>query len=246
MHRFFCPQNNFDSETIIISDSSEVHHIKDVLRLKTGEQIQLFNNEGKEVAATILSIKKNSVSARRDLVLPPQRNDQPLIILACAVPKKAKFEYIIEKCTELGIDEIIPLKTQRTEGTGKLQAMDKKLTRYQTVAINAAKQSARRRVPVIHKLSSFTNALKEINNETIALIPCLSGDRQSLVDVQIDFKKIKRILYFIGPEGDFTPEELKEALSLGCIPVTLGPTVLKVDTAAISVMSFLNILKNKN
>ena len=118
----------------------------------------------------------------------------------------------------------------------------KKALRYQTVAINASKQSKRTIIPIIHPITKFSDVLKSIDKNVAAFIPCLLGKRKKLCDVFKTNSTYKKIVFFIGPEGDFTPQEIESALSAGCITVSLGDTVLKVDTAAISVIAFANFL----
>jgi len=118
---------------------------------------------------------------------------------------------------------------------------DKKNARYQTVALNAAKQSQRADLPIVQKVSKLSDVLKTLDKNTLALIPHLTGRRETLPQVFKKLKNHKRILFFIGPEGDFAPEEIDQAIKAGCLPVSLGATVLKVDTAAISAVSFARL-----
>src|SRR3990167_2184159 len=150
MHRFFSPQSNLNSSQITITDSSEIHHMRDVLRLKEGDTVAIFDGSGKEALGKIFRSKKNEIVIAINSVkdLKPSRNVR--VILACAIPKKAKFEFIVEKCAELGVDEIIPMCTKRTEFRGDDERVGKKANRYKTVAVNAAKQSKRSTIPTIH------------------------------------------------------------------------------------------------
>lgn len=242
MHRFFSPNLTATTHALEITDSREIHHLKNVLRLKKDNVITIFNGKGAEGQAIIQLVSESCIKLHLDAIS-VEAPKKFLIILACAIPKKAKFETIIEKCTELGVDEIIPIKTQRTEFALSIERMAKKNARYQTVAINAAKQSKRKTVPVIHPITDFKKALETFSGvETLSFIPCLTGNRVSLPQA---FQKLstpaQKIIIFIGPEGDFTPEEVKTAVQSGCVPVSLGETVLKVDTAAISAISFAKL-----
>lgn len=114
MHRFYCPQSDFSTKEVVITDKNELHHLGDVLRLKKGDRIGLFNDKNQEASGTILSNNAQKVCVHISSVQ-KIKTQWPSIILACAVPHKGKFELIIEKTTELGVDEIIPLKTKRTE-----------------------------------------------------------------------------------------------------------------------------------
>ena len=115
MNRFYCPHIQFEHlQTFQITDNNELHHLKNVLRLKPHQQIIVFNGEGKAATATILEVTKNSATVRIEKIHADVSQSRISIVLACAIPKKAKFETIIEKCTELNITEIVPLKTERT------------------------------------------------------------------------------------------------------------------------------------
>lgn len=237
MHRFFCPNQDLSSPVVDLTDPGELHHLKNVLRLKSGSPVRLFDGKGKEATGKILMARQNLVRVEIDNVLTEQQGGGPLVILACAIPKKSKFETIIEKCTELGVSEIIPLITERTEAALTESQKLKKLARYRTVALNAAKQSQRKVIPVINPVTPFKEFLKKLSRNEATFIPCLTGNNKSLADV---FKKLTappEVTFLIGPEGDFTQKEVHAAKEAGCRPVSLGSTVLKVDTAAITVVA---------
>jgi 16S rRNA (uracil1498-N3)-methyltransferase len=243
MHRAYAKQIPLDTDVIVIHDTQEIHHLKDVLRLKKGSRLCVFNGQGQEAEGEILSITKDRVEiARLSFRQTDVGEGRPRIILACAVPKHTKFEWIIEKAVELGVDEVVPLKTARTEFHVTRDRAMRKNERYHTVAVNAAKQSKRLTVPVIHPFTEFSQALGLVNSETCALIPCLLGDRTGLARA-VAQGSAQRIIVFIGPEGDFTPEEVSAAIQAGAVAVSLGDTVLKVETAALSVLAFLTFLK---
>jgi 16S rRNA (uracil1498-N3)-methyltransferase len=241
MHRFYCPQADFASKTVRISDPHEIHHIKDVLRLKAGDKLCIFNGKNEEGMAVIVSIKDTDVAVRIDSVRQAAAGNTR-IILACAVPKKAKFEFIIEKCTELGVDEIIPLKTKRTEVIFSKEKNPAKQERFQKVAVNAAKQCGRLNIPKIHAMMPLADALKNLDPKGIALIPSLNGQPRHIRDVLHPAQEASVITIFIGPEGDFTPDEVELAAAAGCQKVSLGTTVLKVDTAAIFTVALARFL----
>ena len=246
MHRFYCPQSEFSSTEVVITDKKELHHLHDVLRLKKGDPVCLFNDKNEEARGIILasSPQKVRVQIRSvEKIKPPL----PSIILACAIPRKGKFERIIEKATELGVDEIIPLKTQRTEIKINNERTPKKILRYQTVAINAAKQSGRTTVPRIHRINDFFSVLEHLthrdamNRVATIFIPSLSGQRKNLLETFKEIKTPKNIAFCIGPEGDFTPEEYTLAKKYGCQPVSLGKTILKIETAALPAVACTNL-----
>ncbi len=244
MHRFFCPHTDLEKATVEINDPHEIHHLKNVLRLKINDPIRIFNNRGDEIAGTILVITPKKVEVHRDSVLPLPLPKSPLIILACAIPQKSKFEFIVEKGTELGVDEVFPLKTERTEISLKGEHRERKKSRYSTVAVNAAKQCGRRFVPVIQPITDFKDVLPKLGRDDLGLMACLRAERSSLFEVlsQERRKGHKRIFFLIGPEGDFAPQEVRLALDSGFRAISLGANVLKVETAALAVLAVSHLI----
>ena len=241
MYRFYCADADFSKPTVVIADTHEIHHIKDVLRLKKGSLIQIFNARSQQADAVIEQIKETMIQVNVGAV--KQNEDGGAkIILACAPPKKGKFEFIIEKCTELGVDTIIPLKTKRTEVVFTDDKMAGKLNRFEAVAVNAAKQSKRIKVPHIQPMTSLLQVLKELDPKGVHLFPSLHGHPKHIADVLLKADKHQQVTIFIGPEGDFTPDEVELAIKHGCIPVSLGDTVLKVETAAIAAVALAKFL----
>lgn len=238
MQRFFSSVEKLVNDQVVFLGGSEHRHLTQVLRLRVGEEISLFNGKGFSALAKIQQIQKEQTaviirSVQKDEIILPR------LVLACAIPKRAKFEFIIEKCTELGIDEIIPLITERTEVRPSGSQFAKIHDRYSKVAINAAKQCKRSLLPRI----SFPKSLFEIFElppDGLNFIPWLDEKDRSIKTVLQEHPNPQTIRFFIGPEGDFSPKEVKAALHWGCHPVTLGPTVLKVDTAAIGLTALFH------
>ena len=240
MYRFYCSDADFTKSSIIITDTHEIHHMKDVLRLKKDALIQIFNAKSEQADVMIEDINEATIHARVQTVK-QEKIARAKIILACAPPKKGKFEFIIEKCTELGVDEIIPLKTQRSEVVFSEDKMAGKLSRFEAVAVNAAKQSKRTRLPRICPMTTLSKVLQDLDPHGVHLFPSLHGHTQHMTDVLLKGAS-GPVTIFIGPEGDFTPDELKLAIKHGCVPVTLGDTVLKVETAAIAAVALVKFL----
>ncbi len=242
MHRFIAPNTNLDTKHLTITDTKEIHHLTNVLRLKKENEIAVFNGQGDEALAKIENITAHNITLSIISCVKKSQNNRLSLTLACAIPKKAKFETIIEKCTELGVDRIIPVITERTEVRLSDERKEKKHERYQAIAINAAKQCQRNFLPQIDSPKSFSEILKKLTPHDAAFIPCLTGKRKNLINAFVLTPQQKNAFFFIGPEGDFTPEELSAAVSAGCIPVTLGPNILKVDTAAICAIACAKLL----
>jgi 16S rRNA (uracil1498-N3)-methyltransferase len=239
MHRTYAENTDLTSDQISITNHEEIHHLRDVLRINIGDQITIFNGNGEEADAEILSIQKDIIRTR-SLTYRRTNTSTRHVILACAIPKRSKFELIVEKATELGVDEIIPLNTERTEFHFTNDRADRKHERYRAVAISAAKQCQRLTVPNIHPITSFQDVFDLAGPATTIFIPCLIGDRQSFCQAITQSAK-SNMIFLIGPEGDFSNNEVEYAISKKAIPVSLGNNVLRVETAAISVLAFTQL-----
>ncbi len=233
-HRFFCPFGHEERE-VMLCDPDELQHLSKVLRLKVGDQVELINGCGGMASGCLKDIARSAACIIINEASFTSKSDPLKVTLACAIPKKAKFETIIEKCTELGVDRIIPLITERTEVDLTHDRIGKKSERYERVALNAAKQSRRLWFPQIDAPMDFNEAIKTLSSTRAKLlIPWLEGKRLPLMEAMADSPD-GEVVFLIGPEGDFTKAEVDMAIDLGAIPVTLGINVLKVDTAAIAV-----------
>ena len=241
MHRTYIKDADLSKKNIRITDSNEVHHIAHVMRLGVGGSINVFNAAGDMASVVISGIEDNIIigeikSVERMVV------NGARIVLACAIPKRVKFEEIIEKATELGVDEIIPLKTARSEVFIKDDKAAVKESRFMKVAVAAAKQSGRGQVPVIKPMMPLKEALSVFSSDAVKLFPSLHGHPTHIREEIARVSRQGKVVIFIGPEGDFTPQEVDMAVKAGCVPVSLGQTVLRVDTAAISSVALARYL----
>ena len=237
MQRFFCPSLQQISALAGIDDAAEVHHLTRVLRLKEGEAVELLNGQGLAGRGRIACLGKDRVDVQIDAVETAPAPAAPRCILACAIPKRSKFETIIEKATELGVDEIVPLVTARTE----YHTSRDKAERFDEVMRSAARQSRRLWFPRVHPVMPFTRSVEVLAVEGNRLfIPWLEGGRVLLKDAfaALPLPAPSAIVFFIGPEGDFTPPEAALLIGRGAVPVSLGATILRVETAAIAVAAY--------
>lgn len=247
MHRFYCANLSEGLRQICVNDPDEVHHLARVLRLSAGDDIELLNGRGGLALAKIQHVSKTDVATEILRYCEAPLDSHAPIVLACALPKRSKFDDIIEKCTELGVDQIIPLITERTEVSPSQDALSRMNARFNKIAQSGSKQCKRLRFPLIHQALSLQAAvdLFAVERNTL-LIPWLEGERRSLKEAWqasgVGGNK-GAIVFFIGPEGDFTPEEAAYACCKGAIPVSLGDTILRVETAAIAVTSFARFIQ---
>lgn len=240
MHRFFIPHQNISGDKIIITDKAQLHHIRDVLRLRPSEAIAVFDGKSNEY-----SVSLEQASAKEAILKIKDKRKAPgirsiRVSVACAIPKKSKFDDIVDKLTQLGVDRIIPLKTERVIVKLNRRKAIHKLERWEKIALSAAQQSQRHNLPAVEQIKDIKEVLSEAKEHDLKLIPTLTGERKSLKEVFAG-SEFKNILIFIGPEGDFSPEEVELAKRAGCIPVSLGDLVLRVETAAVAVASFIKI-----
>jgi 16S rRNA (uracil1498-N3)-methyltransferase len=240
MSRFYVPEGNIRKNEITI-DGKEAHHIIDVMRLKETDKVVVFDGTGNEYTGFIKGIDPHlkNVSVEVVRVERPAPESIPEVILAQAIPKKSKMDYIVEKASELGASRVIPLVTERTIVRPDSASSKRKVERWRKIAVAAAKQCGRTSIPKITKISTYGEALKNIDQYDLAIMACLSGEtvsiRESLAGI-----KAGKIIVFIGPEGDFTDGEIEMFNESNCKHVSLGQRVLKSDTAGLFVLSVLN------
>lgn len=248
MNKFFCKNSDIQADTIIISDKEDVHHIKNVLRLKKDESIEVSDETGNEYICEICRIENEVHLVIKNKIPSTGKNQEMELTVAVAIPKKGKIDDIIDKLVQLGAHRVIPLKTERV-----IVKLDKhkeaiRFSRWKKIALCAAKQCKRNDLPVIEPVKSFKEVLANSSGFDLKLIPHLSGSRRGLKDVLDKFTKEKQnlaVIVLIGPEGDFSEEEVNLALSAGFLPITLGSLVLRVDTAAIAVASFIRLYAHR-
>jgi len=236
MHRFRTGQIP-GSDTITISDTGQIHHLKDVLRLAAGDEITVFDDTW-ECRCTIDHITKHEVVCAinaRKKAGPPEVK----FTIACALPKKGMDE-IIDKLTQLGVDAIIPMHTERVVVKLNEEKDRERVGRWRRLAQSAAEQSRRSSIPEVKGFTEFKEVISHADQYDLKLIPNLEGERKRLGEVITGFRSGK-IIVLIGPEGDFTPEEVKTAMQSGFVPVSLGSQVLRVDTAAVAVAAYIRM-----
>jgi len=241
MHRLYCPSQNISDNKIIIDNKDQVHHAKNVLRLKVNEEVVIFDDEGNEYRSILEeSLPKSMIFQVKDkekFILNPSKIK---ITVACAIPKDSRMDEIIDKLTQLGAQRIIPLETERV-----IVKLDKhkgilRQERWKKIAFNASLQSQRNTLPILEPIKNIKQLLSDSGSFDLKLIPTLTGERKPLKEI-LKESKPKNILVIIGPEGDFTTEEVNSAIKMGCIPVSLGDLVLRVETAAVAVASFIRL-----
>lgn len=241
MHRLYCPSQNISGGKITIDDRGQVHHARDVLRLKLNEEVIVFDDKGNEYSSILEKALPGSmvfdIKGRSKFLRNPKK---VAITVACAIPKDSRMDEVIDKLTQLGVERIIPMETERVIVKLDKHKKELRLERWRKIALNASQQSQRNTLPILGPVRNIKELLSEAATFDLKLIPTLAGERRPLKEV-LSGAKAKEILVMIGPEGDFTDAELETARKYGCIPVSLGDSVLRVDTAAIAAAAFIRL-----
>lgn len=238
-HRFYIPASDWDLDQLTLSPE-EAHHCLDVMRCAVGDRIIVFNGEGVEVEAEITSAGKKEVTLKSFLVSqtdpPPAR-----LTLGQAIPKGKNMDLIIQKATELGAAKIIPLLSERTVVQLDAADLEKKREKWQRVAIEACKQCGQNWLPEVATPLTIDQFTKKTGDD-FRLVAAISPSAQSLKAIlneyseENDSRPVAATL-MVGPEGDFTPAEVSTAIGAGFVPLSLGPIILRSETAAIYALS---------
>ena len=243
MHRFYIAPERWNIDRLAL-DEDETHHLTDVLRMQPGERAVVFDGRGHEATVEIVTISKRAT----ELKLLQQAKTPPLnchITLGQAIPKGKNMDLIVQKATELGASAIVPLLSERTVVQVEPGEAAKKQEKWQGIAIEAAKQCGQNWLPAIHAPQSPKDFFQKGDKFDLMLIASLQPDAIHPKQVLAEYLaerggKPASVLVLVGPEGDFTPAELSLAKGSGCRPITLGPIVLRTETAALYSLSVLS------
>jgi len=231
MRRFFAPLDSF-TDGVVTLDADETRHLRDVLRLRPGDRVAVFDGAGGEFACDIVKIEKRSAMLAVVKRLDPASPESPLdLTLAAAILKHDRFDLVIQKAVELGVSSLIPLDVIRFDVRGKDAA--KRLSRWRRITFEATKQCGRARLMEIAQPESFTAVMNDADPSATVMFserdggPLPSGIGKG------------KITAFIGPVGGWDDSELYAARERGIPIVTLGGRIVRAETAAISIAAIL-------
>jgi 16S rRNA (uracil1498-N3)-methyltransferase len=245
MHRFYISPEDWNHRALRLA-GAEAHHARDVLRLRVGEKLVIFNGRGHEITAEIVDLGNDEIGLRKlhEAETPPL---QCRIVLGQAIPKGKNMELIVQKAVEIGAAEIAPIISDRTIVQIDSESAAQKRSKWQQIAIEAAKQCGQNWLPHVHAPRKPSELFSVTSDEPfdLRLIGSLQPGAQHLKKVLANYsnehqRRPRSVLMLVGPEGDFTPAELALARRHGCQPITLGPIILRVETAAIYCLSILS------
>jgi 16S rRNA (uracil1498-N3)-methyltransferase len=243
MHRFYVAPEKWNPDALALT-GPEAHHCRTVLRLDAGDKVVVFDGRGREVTAEIISASASEIRVRKL----HEAKSAPLrcqITLGQAIPKGKNMDLIVQKAVEIGAAEIAPILSDRTVVRLDEESAASKQAKWQTVAIEAAKQCGQNWLPQVHAPQTMAQFFEHRRRFDLQLIGSLQSDAVHLKNILAEYSAEHRdrptsVLMLVGPEGDFTPAELSLARSHGCRPITLGPIVLRVETASIYCLSILS------
>ena len=236
--RFFVSPDQIKESRVRIT-GPDVSHIARVLRLGRGSALTILDGRGKSYAAVIQELGRDEVLCEINKELPSTPACPVKVTLVQGIPKGDKMDLIIQKGTELGVSRVIPLICSRSVVRLAGDRLPRKQERWQRIALEAAKQCRRPDVPEVAEPAELDGVLGSLPAHCTALIPWEEENKVSLKDLLHEIKAVQEIYVFIGPEGGFTAGEVAEARAAGVRPVTLGPRILRTETAGIAVITMV-------
>ncbi len=242
--RIYLPQKMEEGSTVELKYEN-LHYIKNVLRLKRGAPLILFDGTGFEYESTIRDITVKSVTVEIIRGKQLSVDSSTKITLAQALPKGNKMDFIIQKASELGVTRIIPFKSSRSIPKVAGNKIHLKIPRWQKIAIEASRKCGRENIPEITDIITYEKALQWPKKGILKII-FWEGETNTGIKEILHSKKYEGITDFflvVGPEGGFSNEEIAMASRAGFLSVSLGRLVLKVETAALVILSILQYEK---
>ena len=240
MYHFFVSEEQINGENAYI-EGSDVNHIANVLRMKPGEELLISVKGDWDYLCKIVDIETDRVNLK--VLESMEQRELPVnITLLQGIPKSDKLEMIIQKAVELGVSEIIPVKTKRVVVKIDEKKVDTKVNRWNAIAESAAKQSKRSIIPKVYEPMSIDNALEIVKDFGVKLIPYENADGIDKTRKILDnMDKTKNIAVFIGPEGGFEESEVERIKNSGFEVITLGKRILRTERAGLALLSNIMI-----
>jgi 16S rRNA (uracil1498-N3)-methyltransferase len=237
--RFYLPQPLAPNTSVELGDDVS-HHAVNVLRMKAGDTLTVFNGEGGEYQATIVSASKKSIVVQLEQFNPVSRESPLHTHLAIGISKGERFDQVLQKATELGVSEITPLFSERTEVRLHAERQEKIRQRWQKILINACEQCYRNRLPILHAPVEFRSFIAIAHaGQKLILHPAEDGVRE------INLAKLARpasVCLLVGPEGGFSSDEVAIATRQYFTPLALGSRILRTETAPLAALSMLQFV----
>ena len=235
--RFYAPPSAFAKQTVRLT-ADEARHLREVLRLKTGDEVSVFDGVGREFRCTVFDARRDWAELRMESEIEPAKPESQLQLTLCvALLKGEKFDLVVQKATELGVRKVVPLITRHADIHLRDEAdATKRVTRWQRIALEAAKQSGRAFVPEVSAPVAFAKLLADTSDEVRVMFSERGGGPMS------SLTSSQSVTALVGSEGGWSDEEIEQAASQDFRIVTLGGRILRAETAAITVTALLQYL----
>lgn len=244
--RFFAPPRAFNlHQHSVVLAAEEARYLREILRLKIGDGVYVFDGEGKEFQCTIEESRRDSARLKVLTEVAPARPESPLqLTLAVALLKGEKFDLVVQKATELGVTRIVPVTTKLADiRLREPSDAAKRVARWQRIALEAAKQSGRAVVPEVVEPAAFDSFVRTGAADSTSCLMFSERDGHSLVQAQEKLPaNVLSVTALVGSEGGWTDDEISTACAAGWLLVTLGGRTLRAETAAIAVTALLQHL----
>jgi len=234
MNRFFISKSDIRGDEVVLS-GQQAHQIRNVLRMTSGEGIIVLDNTGCEYEVVLTGVDKQKVAGRIESRRAGAGEPKVRLTLYQSLLPRDKFELVLQKCTEVGVSQFIPVITQRSLVRDADAVTPNKLTRWRRILTEAAEQSHRTRIPELAKPVQFEEVLSQVNAFDRCLIASPYEQQNTLQKAlrPSNTANAQTIALLIGPEGGFAEQEIGLAIEAGAKPVSLGPRILRTETAAI-------------
>lgn len=241
LERFYVPVLSDNGDLWI--NGQEAHHMLHVKRMRLGEKLLLFDGRGREATGRIVETKRGRACIALEDIDEVDREARIAVTLAFSVPKGKRAEFLVQKCCELGVRRLIPLECERgvvrLAPEGSHPKSSHKVERWRSIAVEASKQCGRTCITEITEVSPFSKLINSAGAYKLKLLASTGREAVALNRIVRGNPDPDGILCVIGPEGGFTQKEIDLATGAGFVQVSLGPSVLRVETGAIAIVSML-------
>lgn len=241
MPRFFVDKENILADKIVIG-GEDAKHISLSLRARVGEQITACDGEGVDYECEISDITKNEVTIAVLKKRISETEPGVSVTLYQSLVKSDKFDFIVQKCTELGVSRIVPVVTERCISRPDEASLSKKVARWNKIAKEAAMQSGRGRIPVVENAVCFEDAVKQMKTADFGFLCYEAQPHEPIDELYKRCANVESAAFLVGPEGGISEKEVMTAREAGLYIASLGPRILRAETAPLCVMSCIMLL----
>jgi 16S rRNA (uracil1498-N3)-methyltransferase len=235
---FFVPPQCITPSSIVVTGDLLIH-LRDSLRISIGDTLRMNDGQGTQYRTEITDVSKHTVTGHILEAIPEPPRHTPRLILGQSLLKGEKMDWVIQKATELGVDELVPIESRHSVVHLKADRVSHQLARWQRIALEAAQQSEQWQVPTIASPLPLASLKTDREADTLILLLAERLKGQPLQSVELPRDASGSVLILTGPEGGWSPQEVTTVLQAGVQPITLGPHILRAETAAIAALAIV-------